>query len=98
MIHYNACHEVPMADIPKWKRFERLIHQIHDQYAISGATITLDDHIYGQDSKILRQVDISIRAQVGPYAILIAVECKDHAQPLDVADVGSFATLRSDPL
>jgi Restriction endonuclease len=85
-----------MADIPKWKRFERLIHQIHDQYAISGATIELDDHIYGQDSKTLRQIDISIRTQVGPYAILITVECKDHAQPLDVGDVGSFATLRSD--
>jgi hypothetical protein len=46
-----------MAEIPKWKRFERLIH---DQYAISGATITLDDHIQGQDSKIDRQIDISI--------------------------------------
>jgi hypothetical protein len=56
----------------------------------------LDDHIQGQDSKIDRQIDISIRTRVGPYAILVAVECKDHAQPLDVGDVGAFATLRAD--
>jgi hypothetical protein len=85
-----------MAEIPKWKRFERLIHQIHEQYSILGAKITLDDHIEGHDSKTLRQIDISIRAQVGPYSILIALECKDHAEPLDVGEVGAFLTLRND--
>lgn len=85
-----------MAEIPKWKRFERLIHQIHEQYKISGAKITLDDRVEGQDSKTLRQVDISIRTEIGPYRIFIAIECKDHAAPLDVSDVGAFATLRND--
>jgi len=85
-----------MAEVPKWKRFERLIHQIHEQYAITNANITLDDRIEGQDSKTFRQIDISIRTQIGPYSILIAVECKDHAQPLDVGDVGGFAALRND--
>ena len=84
-----------MAD-PKWKRFERLIHQVHEQYGIAGAKVTLDDKIKGLDSKTTRQIDISIRTSVGPYAILIAIECKDHAQPLDVVDVGAFATLRQD--
>ena len=41
-------------------------------------------------------MDISIRAEVGPYKILIAVECKNHATPLDVGDVGAFARLRTD--
>lgn len=85
-----------MAEVPKWKRFERLIHQIHEQYAIPNARVTLDDHIQGHDSHTLRQVDISIRTEVGPYKILIAVECKDHATPLDVGDVGAFSTLRTD--
>lgn len=89
--------EVPqMAEMPKWKRFEHLIHQIHEQYGISNAKVTLDDHIQGHDSHTLRQVDISIRTEVGPYKILIAIECKDHATPLDVGDVGAFATLRTD--
>ena len=85
-----------MAEVPKWKRFEHLIHQIHQQYDISGARITLDDHIPGQDSKTLRQVDISIRVQIGPYSVLIAVECKDHAHPLDVGAIGEFVALRND--
>jgi Restriction endonuclease len=83
-------------EIPKWKRFERLIHQIHEQYGISGAQIKLDDRVEGQDSKTLRQIDISIRTQIGPYKIFIAVECKDHATPLDVGDVGAFAALKGD--
>lgn len=85
-----------MTEIPKWKRFERLIHQIHEQYAVVGAKVTLDDRIEGQDSKTVRQIDISIRAEIGPYKVLIAVECKDHAAPLDVGEVGAFATLRND--
>ena len=83
-------------EIPKWKRFERLIHQIHEQYNISGAQIKLDERVEGQDSKTLRQVDISIRTEIGPYKIFIAVECKDHAAPLDVGDLGAFAALRND--
>jgi hypothetical protein len=85
-----------MVEIPKWKRFERLIHQLHEQWGVAGAQITLDDHIQGMDSRTLRQIDISIRAQVGPYRVLIVVECKDHATPLDVVDVGAFASLRDD--
>src|SRR5215472_12571604 len=87
--------EIPQ-ELPKWKRFERLIHQLHEQYGVVGANITLDDHIEGLDSKILRQIDISIRAAVGLYQVLIVVECKDYASPLDVGDVGAFATLKHD--
>jgi hypothetical protein len=34
---------------PKWRRFERAIHQIHTQFAPTNATVTFDDSIMGED-------------------------------------------------
>ncbi len=85
-----------MTDIPKWRRFEHLIHALHEQYGGESAMITLDDHIEGKDSKTIRQVDISILGQIGSYSILIVIDCKDYSVPLDVNDVGAFATLCKD--
>ncbi len=84
-----------MAD-PKWKRFERQIHQIHTQLAPQGAIVTLDDKIVGCDSKVERQLDVTIRIRVADYNILIVVECKDEARPIDVGAIGQFASLLRD--
>ena len=81
---------------PKWKRFEKLIHGIHTQFAPDGAKVTLDDQILGYHSKVQRQIDISIRVRVAQYPVLIIVECKDHLRPIDVAELGAFVTLRDD--
>jgi len=81
---------------PKWKRFEKLIHQMHTQLAPAGATVTLDDRIKGCQSKTERQLDITIRASVAQYNLLIVVECKDEARPVDVGTVGEFASLLQD--
>lgn len=75
---------------PKWKRFERAIHQIHEQFAPTNATVKYDDQIMGQHSHIERQIDVSIRIPVSGYQILIVVECKDHKGPIDVEDRGAF--------
>jgi len=66
---------------PKWKRFERLIHQLHTQFAPKDAIVTLDDKIVGCESKTERQLDVTIRAVVAQYKVLIVVECKDEARP-----------------
>ena len=76
---------------PKWKRFERAIHQIHEQFAPTNATVKYDDLIMGEDSHTERQIDVSIRVPISGYNILIAVECKDHKTPIDVEDMGAFA-------
>jgi hypothetical protein len=81
---------------PKWKRFEKLIHGIHTQFAPEGAIVTLDDEIVGYHSKVPRQIDISIRVRVAQYPVLIIVECKDHSRPIDVAELGAFVNLRDD--
>jgi hypothetical protein len=84
-----------MAD-PKWRRFEKLIHQIHAQLAPEGANVTLDDKITGCESKVERKLDVTIRASVAQYKILIVVECKDEARPIDVGTMGEFASLLRD--
>jgi hypothetical protein len=79
---------------PKWKRFEKLIHGIHTQFG--KETVTLDDRIIGCESKTERQLDITIRATINQYRILIVIECKDEARPIDVGAVGEFASLLRD--
>jgi hypothetical protein len=81
---------------PKWKRFEKLIHQLHTQFAPEGAVVTLDDKILGCESKTERQLDVTIRAIVAQYKVLIVVECKDEARPIDVGTMGEFASLLRD--
>jgi hypothetical protein len=80
---------------PKWKRFERLAYEIQKELA-GDAEIKFDDSIVGIDSKVPRQIDISIRKHIGQYAMLIVIDCKDYAEPLDVKDVETFSALVRD--
>jgi hypothetical protein len=73
---------------PKWKRFERLIHQIHQQFGKDN--VTLDEYLPGFDSKTDRQIDVAIRGVINQYSILIVVECRDKARPTDVVEVEAF--------
>jgi hypothetical protein len=81
---------------PKWKRFERLVHELHKQFAPPDAVVTLDDTIIGAESKVERQLDVTIRTTVAQYQLLIVIECKDGARPIDVATMGGFASLLRD--
>jgi hypothetical protein len=78
-----------MADKPKWKRFEELAHQIQQALA-PNAEVTLNEFIEGIVSKEKRQIDISVRARIGQYKILIVLECKDYANPVDSPEVECF--------
>src|SRR5271157_1537226 len=80
---------------PKWKRFEKMIHQIHGQFA-PDAVVTLDDKIVGCESKVERQLDVTIRAFVAHYKVLVVIECKDESRPIDVVSMGEFASLLRD--
>jgi hypothetical protein len=79
---------------PKWKRFEKVIHQLHAQF--TPEEVTPNDRIIGFDSKIERQLDVTIRTMVAGYKVLIVIECKDEARPVDVGTVGEFASLLRD--
>src|SRR5271154_686133 len=80
---------------PKWKRFEKLAYEIQKGLTSRG-TVKLNDSIVGVDSKTGRQIDISIREQIGQFPILVVIDCKDHSEPIDVKSVEEFAGLAHD--
>lgn len=80
---------------PKWRKFEKLAYEIQKELA-GDADVRFDDSIPGVDSKVDRQIDITIRRHVGPYPILIVIDCKDFTTPLDVKDVETFVGLVKD--
>lgn len=82
-------------DQPKWKKFEELVARIQKDLA-GDAVVTPNDKIPGKRTSILRQVDVSIRKNVGQFELLVILDCKDHRRPLDVNDVGQFMELAQD--
>jgi hypothetical protein len=76
---------------PAWREFEKLAYDIQKEFA-RDAVVTLHDSIRGVDSGVHRQIDISIRQQVGQYSILVVADCKAHHTPLDINTVEQFAT------
>jgi len=83
-----------MTDL-KWKRFEKLAYEIQRELS-PNARVTLNDSILGADSKTNRQIDISIRENIGQYCILVVIDCKDYKEPVDVKDLEEFAGLVRD--
>jgi len=79
----------------KWKRFEKAVYEIQKQLA-PDSVVKLNDFILGTDSKVQRQVDVSIRRNIAQYSILIVIDCKDYKEPVDVKTVEEFAGLLKD--
>jgi len=77
-----------------WREFEKLAAQIYSELT-PDAKVTLDDKIVGQ-SRIERQIDVSIRAKVASHEILIVVDAKDYGEPADIGIVDEFAGKVSD--
>jgi len=80
---------------PKWRRFEKLVAKVQQELA-PNAVVTHDDHIRGHDSEELRQIDITVKQNIGQYKILIAIDCKDYKVPVDVKDIEEFIGLVKD--
>jgi restriction endonuclease Mrr len=80
----------------KWKRFEKLVYEIQKSFAGTNATVTHKDYIMGQTSNVDREIDISIKQKVAQFSILVIIDCKDYATPVDVTTVGEFASVCED--
>lgn len=78
-----------------WRRFEKRVADIQKQLS-PNANVQHDDHIWGHDSKQYRQVDVSIKAKIGQYGLLIAMSCKNWAAPVDIDEVDSFSNVIED--
>ena len=82
-----------MTDAPrKWQRFEALAASIQRLLA-PNCEVTQNVRVPGHRSGTGRQINILLRHNVGQYSILVAIECKDYAAPVDVKGVEEFAGL-----
>lgn len=79
----------------KWQKFEKLVASIQKTLA-PKAKIIHNDKVRGKTSKTLRQIDISIRQNVGQYSLFIAIDCKDHKDPVDINTVEEFKSKLKD--
>lgn len=80
---------------PRSVRFEKLVARI--QHDLSpGAQVRHNERIRGHKTRVLRQIDVTVRTQVGQFPLLIAFECKDLSRPANVNHVEAFAGLLED--
>lgn len=79
----------------KWKKVEELVAKIQVDLS-PDSVVTHNDKITGKRTGVPRQIDVSIRRAVGQFDLLIVLDCKDHARPLDVKDIEEFMGLAQD--
>jgi hypothetical protein len=84
-----------MGTQPAWRQFEVLAEKIFTELS-PKAVIRQDDHILGKLSGIPRQLDVSIRADLGEYQSLVIVQARDRTAPADVNAVGELAAVIED--
>jgi hypothetical protein len=77
------------------KEFEELIFGIYKEL-LPHAEVKWNDHILGRDSKVERQIDISIRLKIASHEILIIVQAKDQKKAADVNVLGEFESVIRD--
>lgn len=76
----------------EWRKFEQLVASIERALAPYGALVKSPDHVPDVISGNLREVDASIRFQVGSTPILITVECRRRTAPQDVTWIEQLAS------
>jgi len=69
---------------PAWREFEKLIARIEKAMAPSGAIVKTPDRVLDKTTGSPREVDATIRYQVGTCPILITIECRDRTSIEDV--------------
>lgn len=78
--------------VPKWRDFERLVAHIESTLVPQGALVTSPDKVMDLQTGIMREVDASIRIDVGSTPILITIECRDRSEAQDVTWIEELAT------
>jgi len=76
----------------EWREFEQLVARIEADTAPLGLKITSPDRIRCKITGRLREVDASIRSQVGTTNILITIECRKRGRRQDVTWIEQLAT------
>ena len=67
------------------KRYEDIVADIHLQFS-NPSKITKNEFIMGRSGQ-RRQIDISLRAEISGYPILMIIECKKYNRPIDIGEI-----------
>lgn len=78
------------------REFEILIRDLEELFIGSSVEVRSPDRIIGRITGTLREVDITLRANVGSSPVLIGIECRDRAVPADVRWIEQIATKRDE--
>jgi len=78
-----------------WRDFERLVASIEETLAPKGAVVKSPDRIRDLVTGRLREVDASIRFDVGSTPILITIECRKRKGIQDDTWIEQLATKRA---
>lgn len=80
---------------PEWREFERLIARIEADAGPRGLVVKSPDRLRCKLTGRLREVDASIRAQVGTAEMLVTIECRRRSKIQDVTWIEQLATKKS---
>ena len=78
-----------------WRKYERRIHQELTS-VFTDCEFEFDDRIFGKHSRTDRQIDISIRGNIGGNKILGIIDCKHFSKKINVKIVESFLGMLED--
>ncbi|MGD0819241.1 MAG: restriction endonuclease [Desulfomonilia bacterium] len=79
-------------DIPEWRQFEQLVARIEADAGPLGLIVTSPDRIKCRTTGRLREVDASVRTQIGTSSILITIECRKRRVKQDVTWIEQLST------
>ena len=74
---------------------EILVAKIQKQLA-PDAEVIHNAKLDGRNSRQKRQIDVLVRQKIGQYEMMIVLDCKDYARPVDVKGVEEFHGLMDD--
>jgi restriction endonuclease len=78
-----------------WKAAEHLAKQVYREL-LGRASVKWNDNVYGHESEMNRQIDVSIRWHADGSDYLTIVQVKDWKKKADVNDVGTFSAVVQD--
>jgi hypothetical protein len=76
--------------------YERFVYEKAKRLFVD-ARVVLNDRILGRQSKLMREIDISISMDLGEDRLLYIVQCKDRAKrPAEIVILGEFSSVVQD--
>jgi hypothetical protein len=78
------------------RSLELLVHGLEQLLAEMPVEIRSPDYIIGKLTKARREVDVSLRSQIGSVDVLVIIECRDRGNAQDVTWIEQLASKRED--